>query len=79
MRPTATATGLPLQPVAEDTASSAPVVVVADIDQIAHLAAIGTGSGAIHLVNAFTGRIERDLQIHTCPVRYKLHSFIICI
>ncbi|KAI1731485.1 WD repeat-containing protein 11 [Ditylenchus destructor] len=34
-----------------------------------HLAAIGTSTGTVHLVNVFNGRIELDLQIHTCPVK----------
>lgn len=34
-----------------------------------HLAAIATSTGTIHLVNVFNGRIERDLQIHSCPIK----------
>ncbi|KAL3075736.1 hypothetical protein niasHS_012566 [Heterodera schachtii] len=34
-----------------------------------HLAAVGTSTGCIHLVDVFSGRIERDLQVHSCPVK----------
>lgn len=34
-----------------------------------HLAAIGTSTGMIHLVNVFTCKIERDLQVHSCAIK----------
>ncbi|KAK0429332.1 hypothetical protein QR680_011326 [Steinernema hermaphroditum] len=34
-----------------------------------HLAAVGTHQGIIHLVNIFTCHIEKDLQVHSCPIK----------
>ncbi|KAH7730169.1 hypothetical protein AAVH_02662 [Aphelenchoides avenae] len=34
-----------------------------------HLAAVGTTTGMIHLVNVFNCKIERDLQVHSCPIK----------
>lgn len=57
--------------------ASSPLLerLVSDLDHIVHLAAIGTSSGIIHIVNAFSGRIERDLQIHNSPVRFVILDF----
>jgi hypothetical protein len=41
-----------------------------DLDQITQLAAIGTSEGLIHLIDAFTGKIVRDIQVHTHPIRF---------
>uniref|UniRef100_A0A914CEA4 WD repeat-containing protein 11 n=1 Tax=Acrobeloides nanus TaxID=290746 RepID=A0A914CEA4_9BILA len=34
-----------------------------------HLAAIGTNTGVIHLVDVFKGKVEKSLQIHSFPVK----------
>lgn len=34
-----------------------------------HLAAIGTSTGVIHLVDVFKGSIVKSLQIHSFPVK----------
>uniref|UniRef100_A0A183BQA3 WD_REPEATS_REGION domain-containing protein n=1 Tax=Globodera pallida TaxID=36090 RepID=A0A183BQA3_GLOPA len=72
MRPMDLAENLPSQS-AENSASvgggTAPSSATACLDGIAHLAAVGTSTGCIHLVDLFSGRIERDLQIHSCPVK----------
>jgi hypothetical protein len=41
-----------------------------EIDKIAQLAAIGSSTGIIHLLDVFSGgRIVRDFQVHTFPVK----------
>ncbi|KAL3095213.1 hypothetical protein niasHT_020364 [Heterodera trifolii] len=51
------------------TISAPPVMATTIFDGTLapHLAAVGTSTGCIHLV--FSGRIERDLQMHSCPVK----------
>lgn len=42
-----------------------------NFDNIANLAVVGTNTGVIHLVDAFTAKIERDFQVAT-PLRLNL-------
>uniref|UniRef100_A0A9J2NZE4 WD repeat-containing protein 11 n=2 Tax=Ascaris TaxID=6251 RepID=A0A9J2NZE4_ASCLU len=34
-----------------------------------HLAAIGSNQGMIHMVNVFTATIQKELHVHTCPIK----------
>jgi hypothetical protein len=42
---------------------------LADPFSMRSLAAIGTKEGALHLVDVDTCRIEKDMQVHTCPIK----------
>lgn len=35
-----------------------------------HLAAIGSNQGMIHMVNVFTATIQKELHVHTCPIKW---------
>jgi hypothetical protein len=39
------------------------------LDGIGQLAAVGTSFGIVHLVDVFAGKIVRDIQVHTFPVK----------
>lgn len=37
--------------------------------KVGHLAAVGSSSGIVHLIDVFSGKIVRDFQLHTCPIK----------
>lgn len=51
-------------PQTEDIAGSA------QLDGIGQLAAVGSTTGIIHLLDVFSGRIVRNFQVQTCPVKF---------
>ena len=49
---------------------TADIAGTAQLDGIGQLAAVGTTTGIIHLLDVFSGRIVRNFQVQTCPVKF---------